>query len=54
MKDLKKVFFALTFVFALGMTSCTKPDTAAEDELYEQEAIDLSKVKRPGSAGGAN
>lgn len=52
MKDLKRIIFALTFVSAIAMTSCTKPDTAAEDELYEQESVDLTKGHRPGTKGG--
>lgn len=39
------------FVFAMGMTSCTKSDTAEENQLYEETAVDLTKVHRPGSGG---
>jgi len=51
MRALKAVLMTVLFVFAMGMTSCTKSDIAEEDQLYGQEAVDLTKVHRPGSGG---
>ena len=51
MRVLKTVLMVFAFVMAIGMTSCTNTETSAEDELYEQEAVDLSKGHRPGTRG---
>ncbi|WP_171017218.1 hypothetical protein [Maribacter sp. ACAM166] len=46
----QRIILAVVFLFALAMTSCTK-SSVDEDGLYETEAVDLTKVHRPGSGG---
>lgn len=46
----KSIILAVLFLSALTITSCTK-SSAEEDGLYETEAVDLTKVHRPGTGG---
>ena len=48
----KRVVLATIFLFALTLGSCTTDSIAEEESLYPNEqAVDLSKVHRPGSGG---
>lgn len=46
MKKLIFAVFAMT-LFMAALNACTKT-TASDDQLYEQQATDKDKVKRPG------
>ena len=42
----RKLFFGLLACVAMLAVSCT-PNSSADDQLYEQESIDRTKIKVP-------